>query len=229
MFPSERFEVNPTIDIDFIEYSGVDESPTDEWLSIIKRQLATKESFMDSGQGGKVYSINNRLCAKAVKVNPTDLVELNMRRFSNSPYQEALIHFEISKLRHFGFNCPEFIAYLKGKVDDVITLEKLNAVKLEDIISGKFKLPEVVTVEQVMDQMKQQVNILHGNGFAHRDLESRNWMVEKETGKVFVIDFGWAVALSDENREQAIAKDIKSTADIYQSLTNKAGVLYNRN
>ncbi len=229
MFSSERFEGNPTIDIEFIEYAGVDESPTDEWLSLIKKQLATGEAFMDSGQSGKVYSIKRKVCAKAIKINPTDLVEANMRRFSNSPKQEASIHFEISKLRSVGFNCPEFIAYLKGKIDDVITLEKLNAIKLEDIISGKFKLPEVVTIEQVIEQMKQQVEILHGNGFAHRDLESRNWMVEKETGKVYVIDFGWAVALSNENREQAIAKDLKSTADIYQSLTNKANVLYNRN
>lgn len=232
IFHSERLEDtsnNPTVDIEFIEYSGVDESPTDEWLTRIKQRLASDEAFIDSGQSGKVYSINFRTCAKAIKVNPTDLVEANMRRFSNSPYQEAKIHFEINKLRSIGLNCPEFLAYLKGKDEDVLIIKRLNAIKLEDLISGKNKLSEIVSVEQIIDQMKQQMKILHENGFAHRDLESRNWMIEKNTGKVFMIDFGWAIALSDENREQAIAKDIKSTTDIFQSLTNNTSMLYNKN
>lgn len=210
----------PIVETAFIKYDSVEQQPVDVWLENIRKNLSNPDKYMDKGQSGKVYSLDDFTCAKAIEVNPTDLVELNMRRFSNSPLDEALIHFEISKLREKGICCPQFIAYLKGTIFDVLVIKKLQAIKLEDILERKKSLPKTTTTDRVSEQMLEQMNILHTNGFAHRDMEPRNWMIDETSGQVFMIDFGWAVALSDENREQAINKDKKSVADISQSLTN---------
>lgn len=218
-FSLEQIKQNPIVVTEFIEYESVEQVLIDNWLENIRKNLSNPDKYMDKGQSGKVYSLDDFTCAKAIKVNPIDLVELNMRRFSNSPHQEALIHFEISKLREKGICCPQFLAYLKGTIFDVLVIKKLQAIKLEDILERKKSLPKTTTIQQISEQMLQQMNILHENGFAHRDMEPRNWMVDEISGQVFMIDFGWAIAISDENKEQAIAKDKKSVGDILQSLT----------
>lgn len=218
-FSFEQIKQNPIVVTEFVEYDSVEQKPVDDWLENICKNLSNPDKYMDKGQSGKVYLLDDFTCAKAIEVNPTDLVEANMRRFSNSPHQEALIHFEISKLKEKGINCPQFIAYFKGTIFDVLVIKKLQAIKLEDILERKMALPKAATIQQISEQMLQQMNILHENGFAHRDMEPRNWMIDEISGQVFMIDFGWAIIMSDENREQAIAKDKKSVGDILQSLT----------
>ena len=135
---------------------------------------------MDKGLGGKVYGINQKVCAKAIEINPTDPLELQQRRFSNTSYQEAIVHFEISRLRE-KVTMPSVLAYLQGINHDVILMQKLSAIKLEDIILGKQKMPEHISKQNLLDQLQEQTSLLHAHGFAHRDLESRNWMVDMRT------------------------------------------------
>lgn len=220
MLPSEKLNEIPTIDIEFIEYQGVDQTLTDAWFARVQLRLATEEAFMDKGLGGKVYGINQKVCAKAIEINPTDPLELQQRKFSNTSYQEAIMHFEISRLREKGLQCPAFLAYLQGVNHDVILMQKLSAIKLEDIILGKQKMPEHISKQNLLDQLQEQTSLLHAHGFAHRDLESRNWMVDMRTQKLYMIDFGWAVKLDSEQIAAAVAKDNESLRKIIQDLTN---------
>lgn len=81
-------------------------------------------------------------------------------------------------------------------------------------------MPEHISKQNLLDQLQEQTSLLHAYGFAHRDLESRNWMVDMRTQKLYMIDFGWAVKLDSEQIATAVAKDNESVRKIIQDLTN---------
>lgn len=65
------------------------------------------------------------------------------------------------------------------------------------------KKDEILSAEQ-QQQISNTLELLHKNKIFHNDLHLRNYLIEDETGKVFIIDFG-----RTGNKEKLFESDIK--------------------
>ena len=102
-------------------------------------------------------------------------------------------------------------------------MERLNAVTVRDVLSGKEKLPESFNADLFYRYLMDFVERMHDQGIYHRDLHGGNIMIDIETGKPCVIDFGASHRAFGEEDPYAIqegAKTFKFTSD--ESMVRKA-------
>ncbi|MCU0660558.1 MAG: serine/threonine-protein kinase [Candidatus Pacebacteria bacterium] len=95
---------------------------------------------------------------------------------------------------------PLFTIMKGGK--QLLAMEKINGPTLGEILRDKKELPETYNSEFFWKNLKKFVEKMHNEyRIYHRDLREDNIMIEAETGKPVVIDFGAAVKLilTDEN------------------------------
>jgi len=85
-----------------------------------------------------------------------------------------------------------------------IVMERFNSKDLFDFISEQGALPEVMA----KDILRQLLTILvscHQRGVVHRDIKDENILIEDNTFKIKLIDFGAAKVLSRELHERFVA------------------------
>lgn len=81
---------------------------------------------------------------------------------------------------------------------DMDTLEQY-----QNLFKSISKKQEILTKEQ-QEQIQNTLDLLHHNKIYHNDLHLRNYLVEEETGKIYIIDFG-----RSGSKEKLIESDIK--------------------
>jgi serine/threonine protein kinase len=75
---------------------------------------------------------------------------------------------------------------------DFLMMEALSAVSVDDILQGRADLPANFDLASFRNDMIDFVQKMHKAGVYHRDLHEGNIMIDKETGQIYVIDFGAA-------------------------------------
>ncbi len=75
---------------------------------------------------------------------------------------------------------------------EMMIMERVPGVSIKDIIDGEAQLPEGFNYIEFFNELKKQIELLHENKIYHRDLHEGNVMIDSQTGKPWIIDFGAA-------------------------------------
>ena len=149
------------------------------------------------GEGGmaNVYVAEDTILHRevAVKVLRMDLQhdQATIRRFQ----REAKATSELSH--------PNIVSvYDVGEDGGIqyIVMEYIDGSNLKTYIEKKFPFP-LTKVISIMTQILSAVQLAHSRGIIHRDLKPQNILITKD-GQSKIVDFGIAVALSDESVTQ---------------------------
>jgi len=136
-------------------------------------------------QEGKYVAI------KKIKVNSQVYVTLTMK--------EIEMFEKISGLSDsFPKYYDSFLLFNEDKMNILIVQEYIDGIELYDFLDEKKSFTE----DELIDFAKwlfSSVRILHKNGIVHRDIKTSNIMVEKETGRYVLIDFGGSCMITSKD------------------------------
>ncbi len=171
-----------------------------EHLCAISEEIFNQEREIGSGNFSHVYSDPGLgLCYKKMK---------QTRTATNNVHEEAKFLKELSGASPdviVPMPVASFIAFLKREKDDrpvkqsVIAMQEIFGPSLEDIFEpkeGKQKkeVPETFVPEKFFADLKNFIKTMHTEyGIYHRDIASRNILIDAATGRPALIDFGDAI------------------------------------
>ena len=89
-----------------------------------------------------------------------------------------------------GLNHPGVVRLMDSLEGPVLVLEYIRGRSLDEIYRGKGCPWE--DAKEVVNQLLDAVAYLHENMVVHRDIKPKNVLVEEESGRVVLIDFGAA-------------------------------------
>ena len=82
-----------------------------------------------------------------------------------------------------------------------ITMEFVEGADLKQVLRAKRKL-EPKEATEIMLQVSRALEAAHAEGVIHRDLKPQNIMIEQETGRILVMDFGIARSMESQGMTQ---------------------------
>ncbi len=149
------------------------------------------ESLLGQGGMGSVYRAMDQTLHRpvAVKVISGDVAsnpELKSRFL-----QEART---VAKLRH-----PNIVAvYSAGDAEGLLyfVMELVPGESLRDLIQREGKV-EPARAERILHELALALDYAHANGIVHRDVKPENILLDRETGRAMLTDFGVARALEN--------------------------------
>lgn len=111
----------------------------------------------------------------------------------NSITEELSFLDEVCNLEVNGVRAPRPRVAFECEDIHILVMETLDAVNLEDILSGKEKMPENFNQEKALNDLEEYFKILNEKyRIVHNDVYARNLMVDRKSGQFYVIDFGKA-------------------------------------
>jgi len=167
---------------------------------------------LGSGQAGRVISserLPDDVCYKVMF--PSGEVPLETNDIATEANLQNSIH-ELGEM--FGVRVPEVFYFIHDGSTRAIAMERLNAITVEDMLSGKEDVPATYNGQVFYDAARKYVQTLHEKGYYHRDLHARNIMVDRKTGMPRFIDFGSSIRT--DTSENVYHKSVIKTG---QSLT----------
>ena len=168
--------------------SVVDKSPQ-AVINILNNIEKGPHEKLGAGQAGRVIASVRypNVCYKVMF--PIDTVP----KGTNDISVEADLQDEVAQMGEmYGVRAPEVFSFVHEGDTRAITMERLNAVSLRDVINRKAELPSNFDVRRFTDSLEKYITELNNRGYYHRDLHDGNVMIDIETGNPYVIDFGHA-------------------------------------
>lgn len=156
----------------------------------IKSLLENADKYLGEGRTAKVCFCgdNNEVCVKIYK-RPEEIIGVDIYL---PPGEELEMMERLQKLS-MEARIPLPLASFKSEADhDFIIMETLPAVSVDDVLQGRADLPESFDLRVFQKDLEDFVERMHEEGVYHRDLHEGNIMIDKATGKPYVIDFGAA-------------------------------------
>lgn len=184
------------------ESPGVEKERILSYLNDLGEIMENKANYFDFGGAAKLFSIpETDLCIKAVK-NRHRNKENSIYNLGATPKQEfgfleSLHGFEIS-----GIRTPTPLMCIESGDSAVIIMERLDAINLQKVLNGESTLPEGFDFDSFYERLETYIRELHSKKkISHRDLFARNIMVENNGDSVYVIDFGRARKIEQDEDE----------------------------
>lgn len=103
----------------------------------------------------------------------------------------------VAKLRH-----PNIVAvYTAGDAGGLLyfVMELVPGESLRDLLTREQKV-EPARAERILHELALALDYAHGNGIVHRDVKPENILLDRETGRAMLTDFGVARALEGDGR-----------------------------
>jgi tetratricopeptide (TPR) repeat protein/TolB-like protein/predicted Ser/Thr protein kinase len=103
----------------------------------------------------------------------------------------------VAKMRH-----PNLVAvYSAGDADGLLyfVMEYVPGESLRDLLSREGKV-EKGRAERILHEMSLALDYAHQNGIVHRDVKPENILLDRDTGRAMLTDFGVARALEGDGR-----------------------------
>lgn len=103
----------------------------------------------------------------------------------------------VAKLRH-----PNIVAvYTAGDAGGLLyfVMELVPGESLRDLLSREGKV-EPARAERILHELALALDYAHSNGIVHRDVKPENILLDRETGRAMLTDFGVARALEGDGR-----------------------------
>lgn len=149
------------------------------------------ESLLGQGGMGSVYRAVDRTLRRpvAIKVISGDVA-------SNPQLKERFLMEArtVAKLRH-----PNIVAvYSAGDADGLLyfVMELVPGESLRDLLTREGAVaPE--RAERILHELAMALDYAHANGIVHRDVKPENILLDRETGRAMLTDFGVARALEN--------------------------------
>lgn len=164
----------------------------------IERIVNNPERKIGEGGIGEVFHTSKGLCVKLMKTTP------DRAGGRNHVSVEAELQLRLASLNIEGVRVPRcygFWAAESGNERHGIIMEQLDAVNLQLALNGTDKFPPNFNPELFADLLEQFVAEVHVQGILHNDMWPRNVMIDRNTGKPYLIDFGNSKELKSlENR-----------------------------
>ncbi len=185
------------------------------------QQRIKRESLLGEGGIAKVFDLGNGYCLKLMP-NRENSPQRDLYKLGNTTQQEAKFLRELNDFEYQGVRTPKVTAYYVGRKGTAIIMETMDATNLQQALNGKEKFPENFNYEDFYGRLSEYVDQLHTKkGIAHGDLFARNVMIDRQTGRPVVIDFGRARHIDPKNvdRDPSAQEDLKLLeSDIYEKL-----------
>lgn len=166
----------------------------ENWKDILTMDWIEKRS----GKFGTISFIEGKpWCLKKIKINDQN---------SAQEYRE----FEIQKtLKNLHLRVPCVYGYHESKVDNAfyILMEKINGVSPVDIMNKSIAIRKSFIVEKLWFDIEMDMLKMHDLGYAHMDLEGTNMIFNLDEKLPYILDFGKAIKLTEDNIEEAVLRD----------------------
>ncbi len=193
-----------------------------QYLSLLKNELMNEENYIDQGGLAKVYSMGDRdICIKIMR-NRHLSANPNAYDLGAKPLEEFVIMETLHGFDRGGIRAPIPEACIESGDSSAIIMERLDAVNLQHVLNGQEKMPEGFKSREFFTSLDEYLNALHSEkGIAHMDLYPRNIMIDRKTGKAFVIDFGRAQRifnLGEDEKQKRIDADFDRYDEMFGEL-----------
>ncbi len=152
------------------------------------------ERLLGQGGMGSVYLARDKTLDRpvAIKVIGGDVT-------TNAQLRERFLleARTVAKMRH-----PNLVAvYSAGDADGLLyfVMEYVPGESLRDLLTREGKV-EKGRAERILHEMSLALDYAHANGIVHRDVKPENILLDRETGRAMLTDFGVARALEGDGR-----------------------------
>lgn len=198
-----------------------------------KLKKITQEALED-----KIESIGSGTTAKVV-VSDQDanfcykvITNVNNYRKGNDVKQETEFLDKLTDIEGIHTRVPKPYSYEMNKQGHLYTMERLNAVSLQEILDGAQPLPAEFDVQAFFQDLEEFIKKMHQKGVYHRDLSNPgNIMVDKNTGMPYIIDFGASTkskgSSEDPYRKTNANGDMVTYADDLESIKEHKKTIQN--
>lgn len=188
-------------------------------LSLIVERKYRVISKIGEGTFGKIF--------KGLNINNNTYVAIKIEKSSST---NLLIHeAKIYKNLENSKGIPKMLSFGKeGKFNYlVLNLFDESLEDMKDICGDHLSLKSVI---QIALQTIERISVIHQHGIIHRDIKPDNFVVDRKTNEVYLIDFGLAKRYLDEEDKHIVAvnnKKLTGTAR-YASVNNHKGICPSR-
>jgi tRNA A-37 threonylcarbamoyl transferase component Bud32 len=174
----------------------------EEILSLIQEVMSQPANMIGSGGTAEVY-ISQRHPQYCYKI----ITDVEAYRQVNDVRIEDDLLFSLRNLEVAGVRVPQSFYSFRDKAAHVLIMERLKAVTLSEVLEGVKALPSSFDLEDFFASLRLFVEAMHERGVHHRDLSAANIMIDLETGKPRVIDFGKSVKVLSGSEDPYLIKD----------------------
>jgi serine/threonine protein kinase len=180
-----------------------------EHLCVLAEELFRKENQIGSGNFSQVYrDTGSGIAYKKMKMN---------ERPKNNVFEECAFLEKVHTIQddyvRVPFPIASFVADIKPDNfprvvrQSVLLMEEINGTSLDKFLPKEpgleplMRFPEGFNPAEFFGRLKVFIEKMHALGIYHRDVFTRNIMIEQETGNPILIDFGDAVEYDERFTE----------------------------
>lgn len=199
---TKKVEVTPAYGAESNERA---ESIKREFITYIEHLLEEGENLIGKGSLAEVYPLeaNASVCVKVVndskEFGTISPLRVGVPFYNSSSIEAQFLSDAQSISKEVGVPKP-FYSIEHSTIDpkgnlaniSALAMERLDAVSIEEVISGKKDLPATFDAKTFWKRLLDFVTRMHAKNIYHRDLHSGNIMIGKEDGRPYIIDFGTA-------------------------------------
>lgn len=188
----ERFEEIKTED-DLLDEKLI--SQRDAIMEVVQEAILNKEKFESLGRGNVAIvgksEIHPKYCYKIIH-NPEGYKKEN-NVVKETDIMESAIAINDSEMV-----IPDPVYRLANRKTHLYVMETIDGCSLEDLFLDKNNdILEKFNPDTFFPELQKGLDSLHKGGVHHRDLHVGNVMIQRETGKPCLIDFGKSVIIKD--------------------------------
>ncbi len=173
------------------------DAPRDALLETLRQRLGSQyaiEGLLGQGGMGSVYRARDLTLDRpvAIKVIGGDVA-------TNPQLRERFLREArtVAKLRH-----PNIVAvYSAGDAGGILyfAMELVPGESLRDLLAREGRV-EPQRGERILHELALALDYAHANGIVHRDVKPENILLDRDTGRAMLTDFGVAHALEGDGR-----------------------------
>ncbi len=156
-------------------------------IARFEQSIGDPAYFLGDGAVAEVYRLNYApsICVKTV-------TNEDMYRKGNTIYQEGGLLDDLNGLEVDGVRTPKFYFYHDTPRMKTLGMETIEGASLSKIVERAVEFPGIqdISVDGFLMAMKNYLTAMHDLKIYHGDLFERNIMIETETLRPRVIDFG---------------------------------------
>lgn len=185
-------------------------------VRMLERVEGSEHIVLGAGKAGRVIASvrHPNICYKVML--PSEVAPIG----TNEIAVETDLQEEIAALGElYGVRAPRVFSFIHDGEVRAITMERLNAVSLRDVLQGKEKLPESFDADVFFDSLRKFMINLNNLGYFHRDFHDGNVMIDLETSNPYVIDFGMSTHSNfpEDIYRVSVVKDGQFVENVLQS------------